>query len=101
MAIHVEAAIRDAIARGLFDDLPGKGKPLVFEDDSHVPVEERMAYRILRKEGIAPAEVVGLKKVAEERAAIADAETEEERRRLRVKAATRESFIRARLERRR
>jgi len=32
-----EKKILEAIAQGLFDDLPNKGKPLKMEDDSWVP----------------------------------------------------------------
>ena len=53
----VEAQIRQAIARGDFDDLPGVGKPLALEDDTLVPEELRMAYRILKNAGYVPEEV--------------------------------------------
>ncbi len=53
----VEAQIRQAIARGDFDDLPGVGKPLALEDDALVPEELRMAYRILKNAGYVPEEV--------------------------------------------
>lgn len=50
--------IREAIERGEFDDLPGKGKPLPGEDDmALVPPELRMAYRVLRNAGYVPDEV--------------------------------------------
>jgi hypothetical protein len=42
-----ERRIQEAIERGEFDDLPGKGKPLdLGEDDRAVPPELRMAYRL-------------------------------------------------------
>jgi len=53
-----ERRIQEAIERGEFDDLPGKGKPLdLGEDDRTVPAELRMAYRILKNAGLLPPEV--------------------------------------------
>lgn len=48
--VHIvsEEKIRQAMKDGEFDNLPGKGKPLVIEDLSAVPEELRMAYRILK-----------------------------------------------------
>jgi hypothetical protein len=56
-----EQRIREAIERGDLDDLPGKGKPLEFEDDSHIPEDLRMAYKILKNAGVTPPEI-GLRK---------------------------------------
>lgn len=39
---------------GAFDNLPGMGKPLNLADESHVPQELRMAYRMLRDNDMAP-----------------------------------------------
>jgi DnaJ homolog subfamily C member 28 len=44
----IDKIIRDARERGDFDNLPGKGKPLQWEDESQVPEQERMARRLLR-----------------------------------------------------
>lgn len=51
----VERRIRQAQEQGLFDDLPGRGRPLDLHDDN--PFEDpdwRLAYRILRNAGFAP-----------------------------------------------
>ena len=53
-----ESRILEAIDAGLFNDLEGKGKPLVLEDDSHIPPELRMAYKILKNANCLPPEVV-------------------------------------------
>jgi hypothetical protein len=50
--------IREAMEAGDFDDLQGKGQPLNLEDDSHIPVELRMAYKILKNADCLPPEVV-------------------------------------------
>ena len=52
-----ERRIEKAIARGEFDDLPGAGRPLELDDvDPLLPEELRLAYRILKNAGFAPAE---------------------------------------------
>ncbi len=53
----VEARIGEAIERGELDDLPGAGKPLVLDDDRHVPEELRVGYRILKNAGCIPHEL--------------------------------------------
>ncbi len=52
-----EERIREAAERGEFDDLPGKGKPLALEDDSHLPPDIRLAYKVLKNANCLPAEL--------------------------------------------
>jgi hypothetical protein len=52
-----ENRILEAIESGLFDNLRGRGKPLKFEDESHIPPELRMAYRILKNADCLPPEL--------------------------------------------
>ncbi len=52
-----ERRIQEAMEAGKLDDLPGKGKPLQLDDDSLVPEELRMAYRILKNAGYLPPEL--------------------------------------------
>lgn len=52
-----EKRIEEAQTKGEFDDLPGKGRPLLLEDMSHVPEDLRMAYKILRNAGCLPPEL--------------------------------------------
>jgi len=42
---------------GEFEDLPGKGKPLKLEDDSHLPQDLRLAYKILKNADCLPPEL--------------------------------------------
>jgi len=49
--------IREAMEHGEFEDLPGKGKPLNLEDDSHVPQDLRIAYKILKNADCLPPEL--------------------------------------------
>ena len=60
-----EKKIAEAIARGELDDLPGAGKPLELDDDSNVPEDLRVAYRILKNAGFAPPEVESLREVGQ------------------------------------
>lgn len=53
LAWIAEERIRQAQARGEFDDLPGQGRPLVFDDDPLAPEELRVAWRLLKGAGIA------------------------------------------------
>lgn len=57
-----ERKIDEALARGELDNLPGMGRPLDLEDDSLVPEELRMAYRILKNAGYVPREVEAARK---------------------------------------
>jgi hypothetical protein len=52
-----ESRIRDAIARGEFDDLAGKGRPLPLEDLSTVPEDLRSGYLLLKNAGVLPEEM--------------------------------------------
>jgi hypothetical protein len=52
-----EEKIREAMEQGVFDELPGKGKPLVFEDETWIPEDLRIAYRILKNAGCIPPEL--------------------------------------------
>jgi hypothetical protein len=60
-----EKKIAEAIARGELDDLPGAGKPLELDDDSNVPEDLRVAYRILKNAGFVPPEVDSLREIGQ------------------------------------
>jgi len=53
----VELKIREAMAKGEFDDLPGKGKPLEDSDWEKTPEEMRLAFKILKNAGYIPLEI--------------------------------------------
>ena len=48
---NIDEQIRQAMQRGDFDDLPGKGKPLDLSENPHVDPGWRMAYRMLKENG--------------------------------------------------
>ena len=52
-----EQRIREAIENGEFDNLEGMGKPLDLSDESWIPEDLRMAYRVLKNAGCLPAEL--------------------------------------------
>ena len=52
-----ENRILEAMKAGEFDNLRGKGQPLDLNDDSHIPPELRMAYKILKNADCLPPEL--------------------------------------------
>lgn len=62
-SVIAEQRIKEAQERGEFDNLSGMGKPLDLEDDSHVPEDLRMAYKLLRNAGYVPPEVAERKEI--------------------------------------
>jgi hypothetical protein len=57
IAAIAERKILEAIERGEFDGLPGKGKPLDLSDEPMVPTELRVAYKVLKNAGYLPPEL--------------------------------------------
>lgn len=55
--ILAERRILEAMERGEFDHLPGVGKPLRLDDDSMVPGDLRIAYKVLKNAGCLPPEL--------------------------------------------
>ena len=52
-----ERLIREAMENGEFDNLEGAGKPFNFEDETWIPEDLRIAYRILKNAGCIPPEI--------------------------------------------
>jgi hypothetical protein len=59
----VEQKILEAQERGEFDNLLGHGKPLELEDDSSIPEELRVAYKILKNADCLPPELQERKEI--------------------------------------
>ena len=59
----VNAIIQEAMRRGEFDNLPGKGKPIDLTDYFNTPEDFRLAYSILKNAGVLPEEVEILKEI--------------------------------------
>jgi len=60
-----EAIIKEAMERGEFDDLPGKGKPIDLTEYFEMPEDVRVAQTMLKNAGMASREVDLLKEIAE------------------------------------
>ena len=54
MPYNVSKQIQEAVERGDFKDLPGKGKPQQFDDNPYISPEVRMINRMLKDKGFAP-----------------------------------------------
>ena len=78
----VEGVIKDAIARGDFDNLPNKGKPLDLSEWKKTPQHLRMSYSILKNAGITPAEIHTKKELTSLRQMIQDEPDEAKKDRL-------------------
>src|SRR5215470_10987812 len=65
MSCHKNAdeKIKEAIAKGEFDNLPGIGKPLDLDAYFATPEDLRMGYSILKSAGIVPEEMELLKQI--------------------------------------
>lgn len=63
ITLIAEKRIAEAQEEGAFENLPGTGKPLSIEDDSLIPEDLRMAYKILRNAGYLPPEIEDRKDV--------------------------------------
>jgi hypothetical protein len=64
---------------GLFEQIPGKGKPFRFEDDSMVPEDLRQSHKILKNAHCLPAELELRKDIFNIRQMIESAVDEETR----------------------
>ncbi|UOR13430.1 DnaJ family domain-containing protein [Halobacillus amylolyticus] len=53
----IEEKIKQSIARGDFDHLPGKGKPLPMDELAYAPDDMRNSYRILKNANMLPEEM--------------------------------------------
>jgi hypothetical protein len=78
----VDEMIRDAMARGEFDNLPGHGKPQNLDSYFAAPEDLRMAWSVLRNAGYLPEEVQLMKDIAALRARLAAVSGETERAKL-------------------
>ena len=53
----VEERIRKAQKKGAFENLAGMGKPILLDDDRHIPEDLRLAYKILKNADCVPPEI--------------------------------------------
>src|SRR5581483_10300941 len=89
-----ERKIREAMEEGAFDHLEGAGKPIDFSGNPFEDPSERMAHRLLRNNGFAPAWIEEAKEIeAEERRLGMLEKTAPEEFRRRVDALNRRIFV--------
>ena len=67
MPINVNKQIEEAMERGEFANLPGKGKPLKFDTNPFLTPQARMTNRLLKKDGFAPRWVELEKEIKQEK----------------------------------
>jgi len=80
-----ERKIEQAMAKGEFDNLSYKGKPLPPDDMDMVPEDLRMSYKILKNAGVIPEEVELQKNIITLTDMLNVCADEEERKNLRIK----------------
>jgi len=61
----VERRIQSAENKGEFQNLSGSGKPIELTDDSFIPEDLRLAYKILKNGDFVPEEITLRKKILE------------------------------------
>lgn len=77
-----EQKIMDALLKGYLDNLAGQGQPLHLDDDSFVPEELRVAYRLLKNSGFLPPEAHLRKEITDVNQLLMEAVSEEEEMKL-------------------
>jgi len=78
----VEERIQSAMKEGLFDNLPGTGKPLNLEDEGWIPEDLRLTFKILKNSNCLPIEMEMRKEIFNLRQLLAAAIDPETRRNL-------------------
>lgn len=67
------------MAEGAFEHLCGHGRPLDLKDESHIPEDLRMAYKILKNAGYLPREVELQKQISSTRDLLKSCRDEQEK----------------------
>ena len=95
-----ENRIQEAIASGEFENLPGSGEPLDFEEYFSTPGDVRMAYSILKAANCVPTEVELLSEISRLEQATGQTTDPDAKRCLQQTLANRRLELAAALERR-
>jgi hypothetical protein len=82
LAKSVETIIKEAMERGDFNDLKGKGKPLDLNAYFETPEDLRMAYSVLKNAGMVSGEVELLQEIAALKERLAATYEENQRNRI-------------------
>jgi hypothetical protein len=78
----VEKRIKEAQKKGDFDDLPGQGSPLKYDDDRHIPEDLRLAHKILKNADCLPPEIEEKKEIRQMEDMLANIPDEKEKYKL-------------------
>ncbi len=78
----VEKRIKEAQKNGEFDDLPGRGSPLKYKEDRHIPEDLRLAYKILKNADCLPPEIGEKKEIRQMEDMLANIPDEKEKYKL-------------------
>jgi len=95
---NVDEKIKEAIARGEFDNLPGKGKPLDLDAYFATPEHLRMGYSILKSADIIPEEMELLRQIEGLKKSLDSATTLLEKKALRQKLSEKLTNLNMRIE---
>jgi hypothetical protein len=95
---NVDEKIKEAIARGEFDNLPGKGKPLDLDAYFATPEHLRIGYSILKSADIIPEEVELLKQIESLRKSLQSSTTQVEKKALRQQLSEKLTSFNMRME---
>lgn len=87
---HVEKLIQEAMARGEFDNIKGKGKPLNLDEYFSLPDDVRAGFTLLKNSGVVPQEVSLLKDIAQLKEKIQRQTDEEKKEKLRKELVERQ-----------
>jgi hypothetical protein len=98
---NVDEKIEEAIARGEFDNLPGKGKPLDLDAYFATPEHLRMGYAILKSAAVIPEEMELLKQIEDQKKALNSSSTRLEQKALRQQLSEKLTNLNMRMERNR
>ena len=97
----IEQKIKEAMARGEFDNLSGSGKPLDLEAYFNTPEDLRMSFSMLKSNDFVPEEVEIFKEIAELKERLSAIEDESEKNDLRKRLDERTLVLSLLLDKRR
>ena len=97
----IEDKIREAIERGDFDHLAGKGKPLDLDAYFATPEDLRLAYSMLKSNQFVPEEVEVMKEISTLKERLDETTDDNQRQKLSAKLNERRLALRILLDRRR
>src|SRR5262245_59175733 len=95
---NVDEQIKEAIARGEFDNLPGKGKPLDLDAYFATPEHLRIGYSILKSADIIPEEMELLRQIEALKKSLESSRTEIEKKALRQQLSEKLTNLNMRME---